>query len=362
MSEPRLSIDDPGQLFAAIPALLGFFPSDSIVVIMLNRIQDAEGEHLCVGTIARHDLNIPQTRLVKVVHHAAELCAAEGADGVLLVLVDSSAAAPGTFASGRLPSRHSTVTRDLGAALSANDIRLLGAWATTAIRLGSPWWNLLDTTETGMIPDPATSPITTESVFRGHQIHRSRTEMENLARVDHELSDRVRQLLPASTSSRARSAVVDETIAGIAENRRSAIESLVERIDAVASGSALTPTEFTDCALALRDITVRDCMLALATTHRAGAAQELWALLTRGLPDPDRAEAATLLAYSAYAAADGPLAQVALDAALHSNPDHRLAHLLNIALRAGMPPTYVRDKLSEPAHRTAAELGVDFER
>ncbi|QIS19552.1 DUF4192 family protein [Nocardia terpenica] len=50
MSEPRLSIDDPGQLFAAIPALLGFCPSDSIVVIMVNRIQDAEGEHVCVGT------------------------------------------------------------------------------------------------------------------------------------------------------------------------------------------------------------------------------------------------------------------------------------------------------------------------
>ncbi|MEG8181939.1 DUF4192 domain-containing protein [Nocardia terpenica] len=357
MSAPRLSIDDPGQLFAAIPALLGFFPSDSIVVIMLNRIRDAEGEHVCVGTIARHDLNIPHTTLVKVVHRAAELCAAESAHGVLLVLVDSNATA-----SGRLPSRHSTLIGDLGSALSANDIRLLGAWATPAIRLGSPWWNLVDATETGVIPDPATSPVTTESVFRGHQIHRSRTEMENLVRVDHQLSDQVRQLLPASTSSPARSAVVDETTPGIAENRRSAIESLVERIDAVASGSALTPTDFTDCALALRDIVVRDCMLALATTHRAGAAQELWALLTRGLPDPDRAEAATLLAYSAYAAADGPLAQVALDAALRSNPDHRLAHLLDIALRAGMPPTYVRDKLSEPAHRTAAELGVAFER
>ncbi|MBF6062049.1 DUF4192 domain-containing protein [Nocardia terpenica] len=362
MSAPRLSIDDPGQLFAAIPALLGFCPSDSIVVIMLDRIRDAEGEHVCVGTIARHDLDIPRATLNRVVHRAAELCAAESADGALFVLVDSNATAPNKPAADPPPTHHLELIENLDRALSAKGIQLVGAWATPAIRLGSPWWNLLDTTETGVIPDPATSPITTESVFRGHQIHQSRTGIENLVRADHELTDHVRRLLPTRTSPLDPPAAAADTTAHMTENRRAAVESLVDRIDAMAAGSALTPTDITHCALALRDIMVRDCMLALATTHRADAAQQLWALLTRGLPDPDRAEAATLLAYSAYTAADGPLAQIALDAALRSNPDHRLAHLLDVALRAGMPPTYVRDKLSESARRTAAELGVDFER
>ena len=46
-------------------------------------------------------------------------------------------------------------------------------------------------------------------------------------------------------------------------------------------------------------------------------------LLARTLPDPWRIEALVLLAFSAYARGDGPLAGVSLEAALRSDPDQK---------------------------------------
>ena len=45
------------------------------------------------------------------------------------------------------------------------------------------------------------------------------------------------------------------------------------------------------------------------------------------------------LAVIAYRKGDGALAQVALDRALHSDPAHRLAHLMLAVMAAGMHPS-----------------------
>ena len=45
-----------------------------------------------------------------------------------------------------------------------------------------------------------------------------------------------------------------------------------------------------------------------------------------------------LLAFSAYARGDGPLAGVSLDAALRCDPTHRMAGMLDTALQSGMRP------------------------
>ncbi|QIS21380.1 DUF4192 family protein [Nocardia terpenica] len=43
MPEPHLRVDEPGELLAAMPSQLGFYPSDSIVVIMLQHNLDDDG-------------------------------------------------------------------------------------------------------------------------------------------------------------------------------------------------------------------------------------------------------------------------------------------------------------------------------
>ena len=68
----------------------------------------------------------------------------------------------------------------------------------------------------------------------------------------------------------------------------------------------------------------------------------LAALITaaQGTPDTDPRvpELCAALAVIAYRHGSGALAQVAVDRALASDPDHRLAHLMLAVMAAGLPP------------------------
>ena len=106
----------------------------------------------------------------------------------------------------------------------------------------------------------------------------------------------------------------------------------------VASGQALSDAELAELGCALSDAQVRDTLYALAVGENAGEAESLWALLARILPPPWRVEALVLLAFSAYARGDGPLAGVSLEAALRCEPEHRMAGMLDTALQSGLRP------------------------
>ena len=68
-------------------------------------------------------------------------------------------------------------------------------------------------------------------------------------------------------------------------------------------------------------------------------------------------EALVLLAFSAYARGDGPLAGVSLDAALRCDATHRMAGMLDTALQSGMRPEQIRE-LATTGYRLADRLGV----
>jgi hypothetical protein len=98
-------------------------------------------------------------------------------------------------------------------------------------------------------------------------------------------------------------------------------------------------------------------LYALAVGHSAGDAEALWALLSRSLPTRWRAEPLVLLAFSAYARGDGPLAGVSLEAALRCEPGHRMAGMLDTALQSGLRPEHIRE-LAVTGYRLAERLGV----
>ena len=110
---------------------------------------------------------------------------------------------------------------------------------------------------------------------------------------------------------------------------------------------------------ALTDPRVRDTLYALAVGRDAAPAESLWALLARTLPEPWRVEALVLLAFSAYARGDGPLAGVSLEAALRCNPRPRMAGMLDQALQSGMRPEQIRE-LALTGYRLAKQLGVEL--
>jgi hypothetical protein len=75
------------------------------------------------------------------------------------------------------------------------------------------------------------------------------------------------------------------------------------------------------------------------------AAEELFALLCRELPDPEAAEPAALLAACALLRGDGALANVALARAEGSWPGHRLTGLLREAAERAVHPRELRASL-----------------
>lgn len=122
----------------------------------------------------------------------------------------------------------------------------------------------------------------------------------------------------------------------------------------VASGESLSDAELAALGCALSDPQVRDILYALAVGEGADDVESLWAVLARTLPPPWRVEALVLLAFSAYARGDGPLAGVSLQEALRCEPEHRMAGMLDTALQSGLRPGHPGSR----AHRVPAGQAV----
>jgi len=105
--------------------------------------------------------------------------------------------------------------------------------------------------------------------------------------------------------------------------------------------------DIAELALALTDPAVRDTSLTYSLDHHTRAAQRLWTTLLRATPAPHRAEPAVLLAVTAYLHGDGILAALAADAALHAHPHLRLATLIHLSLRSGLPAEQLRAAITE---------------
>lgn len=357
---PRLRIDEAGEFVAAVPALLGFVPRRSLVACLLQEDPARPGSvHL--GALARHDLDVPGCGAWRrVAGQLAAICAQERASGVLALIVDDRAAPPRAGRPGARAARHRDLVSLLAGALHAEDIELADAWAVREIVAEGPWWSLLDPACTGVQADPAASPITLAHVLDGRPIRSSREEMTAIVAADPRSRAAVAEVLgEISEAARERygRAVARSEPDSYA---RSALALVLRRISDIDDpGGGIGPVEIAEVAVALRDLTVRDAMFALALSDRAPAAEVLWSMVCRSLTGPDRAEAATLLGYSAYVNGDGPFAGVALEAALDADPRHGLAQLLDTALRTGMRPSEIR-KLALSGLAKAAELGVEL--
>ncbi|MFD3431305.1 DUF4192 domain-containing protein [Nocardia fluminea] len=112
-------------------------------------------------------------------------------------------------------------------------------------------------------------------------------------------------------------------------------------------------------AALLRDRTIRDIMYGLARSEYHGAAETLWCQIASATDGLDRAEATSLLAYSAYHHANTVLAGIALATALDAEPTHAIAQLLAIALDERLPPNQIQG-MAEAGISIAGNLGIDI--
>lgn len=334
---PEFHINRPGALIAALPAVLGFVPEKSLVLVALE-----EGR---MGAVLRADLS---DELTGNIGHLAEVAAASGAETVVAVVVDADGAL-----CPMCNDDHRQLIDALTEALDCHDVQLYAAHVVDRVEAGGSWHCVDDCGARGAVEDPTASPLAAAAVLDGRRLYARRADLQAVVAVADEvrtaaLVDRIREC-GARRDDEWR---VDPDGCG-----RRDVEAVLDAGERLCAGAELGDDELAMLACGLSDVAVRDTLYALAVGARAGQAETLWAVLSRTLPDPWRVEALVLLAFSAYARGDGPLAGLSLEAALRSAPEHRMAGMLDTALQSGMRPEQIRE-LAGTGYRLAKRLGV----
>jgi len=95
-------------------------------------------------------------------------------------------------------------------------------------------------------------------------------------------------------------------------------------------------------AISLVHLAVRDDAWARMVPEHRQAHLALWADIVRRADGPWLPAPASLLAFTAWQAGNGTLANIALDRALAADPGYSMALLLRDILAAGVPPAQAR--------------------
>lgn len=335
--EHAFALNRSGALIAALPAVLGFVPEDSLVLVSL------EGGEL--GSVMRADLS---EKLVDRVEYLAEITAAAEPEAAIAVIVDARGA--------HCPvcnDQHRQLCSALEAALSRHEVVLWVAHVVDRIALGGRWHCVDGCGASGVVDDPSASPLAAAAVLNGRRLYPCRADLQAVIAVN----DPARSAgLVAALEKRAAGREAEHRADPIGRGRRD-VENAMAAGARVAGGQSLSDAELVELGCALSDVQVRDTLYALAVGENADEAESLWSVLARVLPQSWRVEALVLLAFSAYSRGDGPLAGVSLEAALCCEPNHRMAGMLDTALQSGLRPGDIRD-LALTGYRLAQRLGV----
>jgi hypothetical protein len=329
----------PGTLIAALPAVLGFVPEKSLVLVSVG-----DGE---MGAVMRVDLSdgLPQQAV-----HLAEVAAAASPEAAIAVIVDADGAGCPVC-----NEDYRELCEALRDALSQNAIDLWAVHVVDRVATGGRWHCVDGCGAGGVIDDPSASPVAAAAVLDGRRLYARRADLQAVVAVEEpDRSADLAVVLADCEASRAVAHRADPDGCG-----RRDVQDMMAAAARLADGRHVSDAELAKLGCALTDVRVRDTLYALAVGENAGEAESLWALLARSLPAPWRVEALVLLAFSAYARGDGPLAGVSLEAALRCAPGHRMAGMLDTALQSGLRPEHIRE-LAATGYRLAERLGVQL--
>lgn len=319
---PTIVLDEPSNVIASIPALLGFHPTDSLVVLGMCGPRATE-----LALVLRSDLP-PPSRARELTHTLLAPLVQQDVVGITLVVV------AGGDADDDLP--HRELLAKCEEVFADNGIPVIHQLWTPDTSGGQRWHCYDESDCRGVAGDPATTELASVLERSGATVHDSREDIvATLA------------LAPSDVLIR-RSECLDRTSAGTEPTggsdppgaRLDAVRAAIEA--AVDSEPTLADDDVTTLVDALCDHRVRDVCLDFGALPGVAAAERLWTALARATPPPERAEPACLLAFSAYARGDGVLAGIAVDQALTANPGHALSTLLRDALSIGLPPHKIR--------------------
>jgi len=327
------TLNRPGALIAALPAVLGFVPRKSLIVVGIGG-----GE---LGAVMRVDLG---ENLLAETPRLAEVLAGGKPEAAIIVIVDDD---------GSRCSMCGVEFADLAHALAdelaRHDIAVWAVHVVDRVERGGRWHCVDGCGSCGVVDDPAESALTAAAVFEGRRLYADRADLQAVIAGDDHRGEAITALIAERPHD-----------PGSAEERgRAAVHTALAVIVRVAGGEVPGDDDLAELGAVMTEIIARDILFALAISEHRDTAESLWAQLARVLTGKARVEALALLAFSAYARGDGPLAGIALQEALGADPGHRMSGMLDQALQGGLPPAKIRE-LADSGYRLAAQLGVQL--
>ncbi|MEU4327434.1 DUF4192 domain-containing protein [Nonomuraea dietziae] len=336
LTEPALTLSTPADILAAVPYIVGFHPTDSLVVIGLaGRVGQGE-----MRVCARWNLPLQPGTLRPL----AALFARESITHLVAV-----GYGPGT-----------SVTPAVDEVMSV--ARWCGVTLCEVLRAhqGRYWSYVCDLADCcppdGTPYDTSVSQIAAEATVQGLVALPDRSTLEDtIAPLPGPVRLSMRRATAdAVTAFRAGLAVAPDAghfaqrfVADGLARVRTAIATSV-------SGGRVDDREAARLGLDLSVIRVRDEAWTLLDDAGQPAHLALWKDLTRRLEPRFVPPAASLLAMSAWRGGDCVLATIALERALAVNPDYSMANLLMHALQHLLSPKLLRDRMPSPAELDSA--------
>lgn len=305
-SRTTLTARSPEDLLAVVPVVLGFTPTESVVMLTFGADQTFH---------ARVDLPAASSPTDDLVACLREPAVRHGVRRVVFVVYSEHA------------DRAARVGRRLVRGFRAADIEVVDVLRAD----GRRWFALLRgrrSTPVGGVPyDVSSHAFAAQAVLEGRVVHASRTELAATLARDADTADLVAAAAPPPAG---------------AEWVRRTTRSLVAQ-----RASPDTDTAARLLAAVGTDVDARDAAWVATPRDDARDHVALWTDLHRRAPTPWAPAAAAVLAMHAWLAGHGALAWCAVERAQELDPDHSLARLVADLLSGAVPPTEWDDVWAE---------------
>ncbi|MER0240774.1 DUF4192 family protein [Streptomyces sp. HSW2009] len=364
---PQVTLRSPAELADALPYLLGFHPTDSVVMLALQGERGRFGGRLRLGLPATTQ-DWPETcdQLADCLITDSRRRGVQVTGVILFLCQDPHRGEEGQQVMERLRP----LAQQLRVACGKLDAPVLEALCIS----DGTFWSYCCPDPRCCSPEgtplilPGTSRMAAAATYAGIQVRGSLRQMEaRLAPLSVSRAPEQEQALDQAASN-----LVPAMLGSSATAVRSRTLDLAERVlgrfgqaAPVAGRSAaddrddalLAQSEAAEIILGLQDRVTRDQAAEWMEGPQAEPALRMWRALARrcvGVYGEHAAAPLALAGWVAWSLGDEPEAKVALSRALHADPDYVFAKLLHQACNEGIDPEPLRQSLRvERARRSA---------
>ncbi|MGH3274807.1 MAG: DUF4192 domain-containing protein [Streptosporangiaceae bacterium] len=343
-SAPGLRLASPASVLAAVPSLLGFHPSRSLVVLGVSGPRDR------VSLVFRYDLPdaADDDLTADIAAHASEVLAREAIPAA--IVIGYGAAGPVAHVTAPVVRALLDAGLDIIEILRAQDGRY---YSGTCQNPGC-------CPAEGTAFDPCSHPAAAVLSEAGLDVLPDRAALARtlqpppgmVAATRQATSRAVRKLGRLVTMARRDGL---DPAAALADAGRAAVRDAISRYRAGAPAQDRARLAF--LAVVLADLRVRDDAWAMMDARHAGRHMALWTdIVTAAAPEFVPAPA-SLLAFTAWQAGQGAMANVAVERALAADPAYSMALLIATAVQAGLPPSAARLPMTPEEVAASYEAG-----